>query len=236
MTRVNPCPRPRPTELTAADLHRWTDLNVVAAVLGSGRREATMSAAAAILRDGGLTRLRHRTWVGLARDPEVGPRRALRIGATLELGRRVLDGDGGEGAVFSSPEAVFLHTRDVADAEREHFVTILLDARHRYLSRETISVGTLDASLVHPREVFRPAIRRGAAALVLVHNHPSGDVGPSRDDLAITRRLVEVGEVMGIPILDHVIVAGDRYRSLRRTTELWGLEVGGPCRTGRGGS
>jgi len=205
------------------DLRQWPDVTLVAAVLGSSRRSTSRRAAAAVLADHGLDRLRHGGWQGLIHDPDVGGARAIRLGATLELGRRVLGDDAAAGDVFTSPEAVFLHTRDVADAEREHFVTVMLDARHRYLARETISVGTLDASLVHPREVFRPAIRRGAAALVLVHNHPSGDVGPSRDDLAITRRLVEVGEVMGIPVLDHVIVAGDRFRSLRRSTELWEL-------------
>lgn len=203
------------------DLRQWPDLTLVAAVLGSSGRSASREAAAAVLRDHGLDRLRHDRWQGLAFDPAVGSIRAVRLGATLELGRRVLGDEGAAGDVFSSPEAVFLHTRDVADAEREHFLTVMLDARHRYLARETISLGTLDASLVHPREVFRPAIEKAAAALVLVHNHPSGDVSPSRDDLAITRRLIEVGEVMGIPVLDHVIVAGDRFRSIRRSTGLW---------------
>ncbi len=95
------------------------------------------------------------------------------------------------------------------DAKREHFMAILLTSRHTVLAIETISVGSLNASIVHPREVFRPAILASAAAMILAHNHPSGDVSPSDDDVEITVRLLDTGKVIGIEVLDHVILGGN---------------------------
>jgi DNA repair protein RadC len=99
--------------------------------------------------------------------------------------------------------------------KREHFVVILLNARHEVESVDTVSIGSLNASIVHPREVFKPALLDSAASVVLVHNHPSGDPEPSEEDLSITRRLVEVGELLGIGVLDHVIVASRGVVSFR---------------------
>jgi DNA repair protein RadC len=92
-------------------------------------------------------------------------------------------------------------------AKREHFLVLLLNARHEVMLQDTVSIGSLNASIVHPREVFKPAVIESAASVVLVHNHPSGDPEPSEEDLAITKRLVKAGEILGIGILDHVIVA-----------------------------
>jgi DNA repair protein RadC len=92
-------------------------------------------------------------------------------------------------------------------AAREQFAVLLLTTRHTVLAIETVSVGTIDASIVHPREVFRPAIRRGAKAILCAHNHPSGDPEPSADDVEITERLAKVGELLGTPVLDHIVIA-----------------------------
>ena len=105
--------------------------------------------------------------------------------------------------------------RKLRKEPREHFLVLLLNARHEVMGQETVSIGSLNASIVHPREVFRPAVLASAAAIVLVHNHPSGDPEPSEEDLAITKRLVEAGELLGISVLDHVIVAGRGVVSLR---------------------
>jgi DNA repair protein RadC len=102
----------------------------------------------------------------------------------------------------------------------EQFGVILLDTKHRLLRTTVLSVGTLDASIVHPREVFRAAASAGAAALVLFHNHPSGDPTPSADDVALTRRLVQAGDLMGITVLDHVIIAESRFCSLKDRGDL----------------
>ncbi|MAE94776.1 MAG: hypothetical protein CL910_08965 [Deltaproteobacteria bacterium] len=114
------------------------------------------------------------------------------------------------------PEDVFRHFHPrLRDARQEQFLVVLLDGRHRVLGEARASEGTLTASLVHPREVFRPALREGAAAIVLVHNHPSGDPSPSTEDRAVTQRLVRAGELLGIQVLDHVVVAERGWRSLR---------------------
>lgn len=99
--------------------------------------------------------------------------------------------------------------------QKEHFLVLLLNARHEVMARETVSVGSLNASIVHPREVFWPAVVQRAASIVLVHNHPSGDPEPSEEDLSITKRLVECGQLLGIEVLDHVIVAKRGVVSLR---------------------
>jgi DNA repair protein RadC len=146
--------------------------------------------------------------------PGVGPARAAALVAAFELGRRAAAGHPG-GEAIRGPEDVLGQVRDLARARKEHFVVLLLNARHEVQGRETVSIGSLNASIVHPREVFQPAILHSAAALVLVHNHPSGDPEPSEEDLSITRRLVQVGEVVGISVLDHVIVAARGLVSLR---------------------
>jgi len=110
---------------------------------------------------------------------------------------------------------VLAQVHDLTRARKEHFVALLLNARHEMQRRETVSIGSLNASIVHPREVFQPAILHSAASIVLVHNHPSGDPEPSEEDLSITRRLVQVGDLVGIAVLDHVIVAARGVVSLR---------------------
>jgi len=112
-------------------------------------------------------------------------------------------------------DIVALVGRRLMRKDREHFMVLILNARHEVLCQETVSIGSLNASIVHPREVFKPALVASAASIVLVHNHPSGDPEPSEEDLAITKRLVEAGELLGIAVLDHVIVASRGVVSLR---------------------
>lgn len=142
------------------------------------------------------------------------PERADALVAAFELGRRAHDAPVRRSPI-RGPEDVLPHVRDLTRARREHFVVLLLNARHELDRRETVSIGSLNASIVHPREVFLPAILHSAASLVLVHNHPSGDPEPSEEDLSITRRLLEVGELVGIGVLDHVIVASRGTVSFR---------------------
>ncbi len=112
-------------------------------------------------------------------------------------------------AVTRPEDVAKLLARSLKDAKREHFIVVLLTSRHTVLGIETVSVGSLSASIVHPREVFRPAIVASAAAMILAHNHPSEDVSPSDDDVEITNRLVDTGRLVGIDVLDHVIVGGN---------------------------
>lgn len=118
--------------------------------------------------------------------------------------------------VLDQPGKVHALMRKRAERlDREHFWRIDVDTRSQYLGYETVSVGTLSASLVHPREVFKGALLNNAAAIIIMHNHPSGEVSPSPEDVEATRRLSKVGELIGVPLLDHVIVAGESYYSLK---------------------
>lgn len=115
---------------------------------------------------------------------------------------------------FTSPRQVFDYFHhEFRDCRKEYFLTLLLDGKNRIIRRVQVSEGSLNQSIVHPREVFAPAVRESSAALILVHNHPTGDPAPSHEDIAITRRLKEAGEIMGIRVLDHIIVGDGEYVS-----------------------
>lgn len=115
---------------------------------------------------------------------------------------------------FTSPRQVFEYFHhEFRDSRKEYFLVLLLDGKNRIVRRVRISEGSLNQSIVHPREVFAPAVRESAAAILLVHNHPTGDPEPSREDIAVTRRLAESGEIMGIKVLDHIIVGDGEYVS-----------------------
>ncbi len=146
----------------------------------------------------------------------MGRAKAASVVGALELGRRLVGRTLEPGSPLRSPADVHRHFHPLLrDARTERFLVVLLDGRHRVLRAATISEGTLTASLVHPREVFRPALREAAAAVVLVHNHPSGDPTPSAEDREITERLGRAGEILGIRVLDHVVVAERGFASLR---------------------
>jgi len=152
----------------------------------------------------------------LERTLELGHRRALRLAAAFELGRRVQRAAQPQRAPMHSAERVFRWVApQLRGFQRETFQVLLLDGKHRLKRQETVSIGTLTTSLVHPREVFRPAVREAAAAVICAHNHPSGDPHPSTEDLEVTRRLLDAGRTLGIPLLDHVILGEGRYVSLR---------------------
>ena len=142
--------------------------------------------------------------------------RARMVAAAFALGRAVERLAVPRDAPLSSPAAVHrLLAPELRGLERETFCTLFLDARHRPIGRPRWSEGTLTTSLVHPREVFAPALRRAAAAVVVAHNHPSGDPEPSAEDEAVTRRLLEAGQLLGVPLLDHVVIGRGAWVSMR---------------------
>lgn len=143
----------------------------------------------------------------------LGAAKASAVIAGLELGRRA---QSFRGRPIHTPEDALSHLSWMRDCKREHFHALYLDTRRRLLASETVSVGTLEASLVHPREVFVPAVRLSASAILVAHNHPSGDPEPSAEDLALTRRLDKAANLLGIRMLDHLIVAGTDWISLRQ--------------------
>ena len=172
-------------------------------------------------RDNGIQEawlLRHSraTTIELAELLQIPWRAALRLASAFELGRRVADCARISRAPIRTPGDAFelvrgaLHGRD-----RETVVALYLDGRHRLLLLHVVSVGTATASLIHPREVFGPALRSGACAVVVAHNHPSGDPEPSAEDRGVTERLFAAGELVGVPLLDHLVVGGGAFVSLR---------------------
>lgn len=138
-----------------------------------------------------------------------------RLGVTIELGRRFNEERMAVGRTFQTPWDVFRHFRiRLRDLKQEQFIVVLLDNKKRFLDDLVITQGTLSSSPVHPREVFNAAIRGSAASVVVVHNHPSGDPQPSREDIHVTQQLMKVGDLVGIPVLDHIIIADDQYVSM----------------------
>lgn len=121
---------------------------------------------------------------------------------------------------YSSPYEVFQLLRNMARLDREHFVVLHLDGKNRVIAKETVSIGSLNQSIVHPREVFKAAVHNGSAAIICAHNHPTGDPKPSIEDKTITKRLLEVAGLLGIPILDHIIIGQGVYFSFAESTDL----------------
>ena len=217
MKAVGAHDRPR-EKLQRVGVGALGDNALLAVVLGHGRANASALdlANAVLAATGGLDRLaraRHDELQGIA---GIGAARAGQIVAAVELGRRTLTQAVRERVQVTSPRVVaeFLLPQ-YGSRSVEHFGVVLLDTKRRVLRTTLVTVGTLDASIVHPREIFREAASAGAAALVLFHNHPSGDPEPSEDDVLLTRRLVAAGVLMGIDVVDHVILADARYCSMR---------------------
>lgn len=148
------------------------------------------------------------------------PARAARWEAVVELARRFLSEEAPKGPSFRSAADVFARYRYlIADSPVEVFLALLLDVKHRVLGEARVSVGVLDGSLIHPREVFAPAVGERAAAVILVHNHPSGDPAPSAEDREVTRRLRAAGGIVGIAVLDHVIIGSRAFYSFREESD-----------------
>lgn len=158
---------------------------------------------------GGVERLGSLSYGELCAVKGVGPARASAIIAALELGKRALCTKTFGDRLGSSAEVYNAFWPVTASEAIEVFRCALVDAKLRLIKTEVISRGILNASIVHPREAFRPAVRNSASGVIFIHNHPSGDPAPSREDRAMTERLAKVGEILGVPLLDHVIIGGD---------------------------
>jgi len=182
---------------------------------GSARRSALQLGHEVLAIAGGsLRRLGARPVAALTAVAGVGTARAVVIHAALELGRRLAEESREEGAPVRSPRDVAaLYAPRLEDLPVEEFHVAVLDSQHRLERDVTVTRGILNSSLVHPREVFREAIAERAAAVILVHNHPSGDPSPSMDDRAVTEQLVAAGRLLDIPVHDHVIIGRGRYTS-----------------------
>jgi DNA repair protein RadC len=146
----------------------------------------------------------------------IGKSKARQINAVLELAKKIISPVQEDHHIIRSPKDVFNFIEpDLRYETKEHFICLFLNTKNRVITKEVISIGSLNATIVHPREVFRSAIKRCSASLICVHNHPSGDSTPSSEDIELTNRLVHSGKVLGIDVLDHIIIGDQNFVSLR---------------------
>jgi DNA repair protein RadC len=145
----------------------------------------------------------------------IGPAKAAQIKAAIELGRRYQKPNLAGSSFCSSQDVAVYYRPRMKDLKKEMFRCILLDTKNKLIREDVVSIGSLSASIVHPRDTFKAAIRESAAAVIFIHNHPSGDIKPSQEDILLTRRLVQAGEVLGIRVLDHIIIGDGDHFSFR---------------------
>lgn len=152
----------------------------------------------------------------LTSEKGIGRAAACRILAAFELAKRLLLDQDGEAVIINKPKDVFNLLKDMKNYKKEHFIGLYLNARNQLIHKETISVGTLNANFVHPREAFEPAIKHHAANVIFVHNHPSGFLEKSPEDTRMTQKLVAAGDLLGIEVTDHIIISKDGFTSFKQ--------------------
>lgn len=215
IAELHPVERPR-ERLAERGPEALSEEELLAVVLRTGYSGCSaLDLAGELLRrypDGALGRL---PLAELRKQKGIGLSRAAALGAALELARRWAGPAGEPLPLVDSPSRVCERLEFLRGKKKEYFIAFYLNACNRLLHQETVSIGTLTASLVHPREVFGPALERSAAGVLVAHNHPSGDLRPSPEDRETTRRLAAAGRILGIPLLDHILVADSGWLSFR---------------------
>jgi DNA repair protein RadC len=184
--------------------------------VGSRNESAVQVATRILARGGGLRKLPELSLEELQENKGIGPDKAVMIKAALELGSRLSTMPREEfGSITNPRQAADLFMEELRYKKKEYFKILLLNTKNHIISREEISVGSLSASIVHPREIFSIPMRKSAASVILFHNHPSGDPSPSQEDLEVTRRLVDAGNILGISVRDHIIIGDGCFFSFR---------------------
>lgn len=209
--------RPR-EKMQKSGAESLSDAELLALVIRSGDHASGQSAIdlgrTMLQTFGDLRKLSTATFAEICTIKGAGPAKVASVLAALALGKRINTDRLEHLERFTAPAQIFNHFHyRFRDKRREYFVTLLLDGKNRIIREEQVSEGSLNQSIVHPREVFSPAVKESAAAVILIHNHPSGDPAPSREDRDITRRLKEAGDIMGIRVLDHIIIGDGAYFS-----------------------
>ncbi len=190
---------------------------LLAIILNTGtKKEGVLEMVNRINREYGEKSLSNQTNPAkLAEDLNIPIGKASQIVAVFELGRRFYDRKENGLAVLRSAKEVYEYLSDMRNLPKEHLRGIYLNSHHKVIHDEVISIGTINSNLIHPREVFRPAIEHSAVAIILAHNHPSGIVQPSKEDIEITEKIIATGKVIGIDLIDHVIVGKDKFESIK---------------------
>jgi len=207
--------RPR-EKLARYGQERLSNAELLAVILRTGKKgENVLMLASRLLRENGLPGVAQLSLQQLKGMSGIGQVKACGLLACIELGRRIFGGKKTELRQMLSPEDVFESLKDIRESRKEHFVAFYLDSRNQQIRREIVSVGTINSSLVHPREVFEGAVKYLASNLIVAHNHPSGELKASEKDIAVTERLRDSGSLLGIELLDHIIVSKEGFISLR---------------------
>ncbi len=221
-------PRERLLQIGAKNLGT---AELIAILLGTGQGAGKLSAVGLgqyILRELGadkrepLAVLREISPQELMQIPGVGPAKATTISAAVELGKRAFQVRPNERTVIDSPDAAAAAlSQDLMWQTQERFAVLLLDVKNQLLGLKVITIGTATETLAHPRDIFREIIRQGATRAIIAHNHPTGNVEPSPDDITLTEQLLQGGQLLSLPIVDHLILGDGNYQSLRKITKSW---------------
>lgn len=203
-------------KLLAAGPGDLTHAELLAVLFGVGtRKEEVMEMAQRVLREyGERAIINEKSPKQLAETLDIPLVKACQIVASFELGRRAYSHRAGKPVCVRTARQAFDHLKNIGHLQKEQLRGLYLSSRYEVIHEETISIGSLTANIVHPREVFGPALEHGAAAIIIAHNHPSGVCDPTEDDLQATNQLAHAGEMLGITLLDHLIIAGDHYMSV----------------------
>jgi DNA repair protein RadC len=194
-----------------------TNSELLAIILRTGnKKEDVLTLSNKLLSDYNIKSLSALKIAGLKKQLGIGDTKACQIMACFELGKRLSAfKEGKKITIKSAKDLAQLFIPEMGNLEKEHFKRVYLDSGKRIIRHETIFIGSLNESVVHPREIFKIAINENAAAVIILHNHPSGNPNPSSFDMEITKELVKAGDFMGIPVLDHIIIGGRKYISLK---------------------
>ncbi len=212
--------RPR-EKLIAKGVENLRDSELLAILLRTGTiGKNVIEVASQILLKHSKKRLLQMTYEDLSKISGIDSAKATTLLAAFELSKRALEVNDTNLPVINTARDAVAQLSDIRDLKKEHLVALYLNAKSQLVCKETISMGTLNANLVHPREVFEPALTYSAAQIIAAHNHPSGDSKPSEDDIEITKRLTEAGKLMGIEVTDHIIISKNSYFSFKEENVL----------------
>jgi len=194
---------------------KLSNTELFAILIGSGYKgKNVIKLAESLLKKYTTKGLKKLEYNKLKKEKGIGPAKATQLIAAIELGKRINKKE--ESIKFNEPKDVYQHLKDLKKKRKEHFVALYLNSQNELIHQETISIGSLNANIVHPREVFEPAIKYLAAGTIVAHNHPSGKDTPSKEDEKITDDLVRSGEILGIEIYDHIIITSKNYYSFKQ--------------------
>ena len=203
--------------IDGASLHELSDIELLAVIMGTGTKDVdVLELSSKLIKNmGGLPAISRAGLREIASEKGIGLKKAVKIQAAFEMGRRAIT-DAANIKQINSPVAAWnLLLPEIAGLQKEEFRVLVLNNKNMLLKKIIVSVGTITESIVHPREVFRDAIREAGTGIIVTHNHPSGNTTPSKQDIDTTLRLIEVGKILGIPLLDHIIMTNLSYYSMK---------------------